>query len=118
MSQSVAGKVVLVTGASSGIGRAVARQFAREGAKLALAARSTEKMQALAAEIGGEPLVVTADLTEAAAIERMVSDTAAHYGSIDVLVANAGIYVPGLAAEGDPDAWDQMIALNVNGVFR
>src|SRR5262249_31614490 len=118
MSQSVAGKVVLITGASSGIGRAIARLFAREGAKLALAARSTERMQALAAEIAGAPHIVTADLTEPAAVERMVADTTAHYGRVDILVANAGVYVPGLAAEGDPDAWERMIALNVSSVFR
>ena len=118
MSQSIAGKVVLVTGASSGIGRAIARLFAAEGAELALAARSTDRMQALAGEIGGEPHIVSADLTDPAEVERMVADTEGRYGRIDVLVANAGIYVPGLAAEGDPDAWDRMIALNVNSVFR
>jgi ribitol 2-dehydrogenase len=118
MSQSIAGKVVLVTGASSGIGRAIARLFAAEGAELALAARSTDRMQALAQEIGGEPHIVTADLTEPAEVDRMVADTEGRYGQIDILVANAGIYVPGLAAEGDPDAWDRMIALNVNSVFR
>ena len=118
MSQSLAGKAVLVTGASSGIGRAIARRFAAEGAELALVARSTDRMEALAAEIGGKPHIVTADLTDPAAVERMVADTEGRLGQIDVLVANAGIYVPGLAAEGDPDAWDRMIALNVNSVFR
>ena len=118
MSQSIAGKVVLVTGASSGIGKAIARLFAAEGAELALAARSTDRMQALAGEIGGEPHIVSADLTDPAEVERMVADTEGRYGQIDVLVANAGIYVPGLAAEGDPNAWDRMIALNVNSVFR
>ena len=118
MSQSIAGKVVLVTGASSGIGKAIARLFAAEGAELALAARSTDRMQALADEIGGEPHIVSADLTDPAEVDRMVADTEGRFGQIDVLVANAGIYVPGLAAEGDPNAWDRMIALNVNSVFR
>src|SRR5579862_3032902 len=118
MSQSIAGKVVLVTGASSGIGRAVARLFAAEGATLALAARSTGRMQALAEEIGGAPHVVSVDLTNPKDVERMVADSEQRFGQIDVFVANAGIYVPGLAAEGNPDDWDRMIALNVSGVFR
>jgi ribitol 2-dehydrogenase len=118
MSQSVAGKVVLVTGASSGIGRAVARLLAAEGATLALAARSTERMEALAEEIGGGPYVISVDLTNPREVERMVAGSEERFGRIDIFVANAGIYVPGLAAEGDPDAWDRMIALNVNGVFR
>jgi ribitol 2-dehydrogenase len=118
LSQSIAGKVILVTGASSGIGRAVARRFAAEGAALALAARSGERMQALAAEIGGSPHIVSADLTDPRQVDRMVADTEGRFGQIDVLVASAGIYVPGPAAEGDPDAWDRMIALNVNSVFR
>ena len=118
MSQSIAGKVVLVTGASSGIGRAVARLLAAEGATLALAARSTERMQALAEEIGGTPHIISADLTDPKEVERMVADSEERFGQIDVFVANAGIYVPGLAAEGNPDDWDRMIALNVSGVFR
>ena len=118
MSQSIRGKVAIVTGASSGIGRAIARLFAAEGAKLALAARSTDKLEKLAGEIGGAPLILSIDLAQTADVERMVAETLAHFGRVDVLMANAGVYVPGDAAEGDPDAWDNMIAVNVNSVFR
>ena len=118
MNQSIRGKVAIVTGASSGIGRAIARLFAAEGAKLALAARSTDKLEKLAGEIGGAPLILSVDLAQPADVERMVSETLAHFGRVDILMANAGVYVPGEAAEGDPDAWDNMIAVNVNSVFR
>jgi ribitol 2-dehydrogenase len=117
-SQSIRGKAILITGGSSGIGRAMARLFAAEGAKLALAARSTGKMEALASEIGGETLVLPTDLTRPAEVDRMVEETIAHFGQLDVFVANAGIYVPGEAVEGDPAAWEEMIAINVSSVFR
>ena len=107
-----------MTGASSGIGRAIARLFAAEGARLALAARSIDKLEKLAGEIGPEPLVLSIDLAQPAEVERMVSETLAHFGRVDVLMANAGVYVPGEAAEGDPNAWDNLLAVNVNSVFR
>ncbi len=118
MTQSIAGKVILITGASSGIGRAMARLFATAGARLALAARSTGKLEALAKEIGGSPLVLATDLTQPADVDRMVEQTISHYGRLDAFIANAGIYVPGEAAEGDPAAWEEMIAINVSSVFR
>ncbi len=118
MKQSIAGKVVIVTGASSGVGRAIARLFAAEGARLALAARSTERMEILADEIGGRPLVLSTDLSHPAEVERMAAETIAHFGHVDILMANAGVYIPGDAAEGNPDTWDNMIAVNMNSVFR
>jgi ribitol 2-dehydrogenase len=118
VNQSIRGKVAIVTGASSGIGRAIARLFAAEGARLALAARSTDKLEKLAGEIGPAPLILSIDLAQPAEVERMVAETLAHFGRVDVLMANAGVYVPGEAAEGDPDAWDNLIAVNVSSVFR
>lgn len=118
MSVSVAGKVMIVTGASSGIGRAVARQFAAAGAHLVLVARSADKLEALAAELGGNAIAIPADLTNPAEIEAMVAAVEARFGRIDILFANAGSYIPGDVAEGNADDWDQMINLNVNGVFR
>lgn len=117
MNQSLRGKVAVVTGASSGIGRAIARLFSAEGAKLAMAARSTEKLDALARDIGGDTLVLTTDLAKSADVRQMIERTLQRFGRIDVLMANAGVYLPGLAAEGDPEAWDNMLAVNVNSVF-
>lgn len=89
------GKVVIVTGASSGIGEATARQFGREGAKVVLAARRVDKLEALANEIGGmgtgaEVLVVQADLSKLEDIQSLIQKTLDKFGRIDVLVNNAG----------------------------
>jgi ribitol 2-dehydrogenase len=118
MPQSISGKVMIITGASSGIGRATARRFAAEGARLVLVARSGDKLAALAAEIGGDPLVVSADLSEPAGTDAMVHAALHRHGAIDILFANAGTYVSGDVVNGDPGEWDRMISLNVNGVFR
>ncbi len=85
----IAGKVVLITGASSGIGLATARLFARKGAKLALAARSTETLAQLASELP-EAIAVPTDMRDEAAVRRMVAQTQEHYKRIDVLINNAG----------------------------
>lgn len=118
MTQTIAGKTMIITGASSGIGRAVARLFAREGARLVLTARSAERLAAVAQEIGGDPLVIPADLTQAAEVGAIVVEAERRFGHVDILFANAGSYISGDVAEGDPDAWDRMIGVNVNGVFR
>lgn len=89
----IKGKVVIVTGASSGIGEAAAREFGREGAKVVLAARRVDKLDALAKEIetlGSQTLVVQADLSRLDDIQKMVSNTLQTFGRIDVLVNNAG----------------------------
>jgi ribitol 2-dehydrogenase len=118
MENRLAGKVVLITGASSGIGSATTRALAAHGCKLALAARSADRLQALAREVGPSALVVPTDLTSGADVVAMVSRTIAHFGRIDVLFANAGIYIPGQVAEGDPDAWAKLMDVNVDGVLR
>ena len=119
MATGVAGKVVLVTGASSGIGRAMATTLAREGCRLALAARRVEQLDAVRASLGAtEALVVPTDLTVPASVDAMVAATLAHFGRIDVFLANAGLYAPGDVADGDPAVWDQTISVNVNSVFR
>ena len=90
MTQSLTNKVVIITGASSGIGEAFARRLAAEGCKLTLAARSVDKLEALAGQLDAETLVAPADMTEPADIAAMVEDTQARFGRIDVLCANAG----------------------------
>ena len=118
MSQDLRGKVALVTGAGSGIGRAMARAVAAEGMRVALVGRSADRLTAVADEIEGETLVAPADLTRPDDLNRAVAETIARFGGIDVLLPNAGIYIPGDVAEGNPDAWDELIAINVSSVFR
>ena len=118
MGQKLEGKVALVTGASSGIGRATALALGELGVKLALVGRSAQKLKAVADRAGGDALVLPADLTEPGAVSQVVDATIERFGRIDIVLPNAGLYIPGDVAEGDPDAWDQLIAVNVNSVFR
>lgn len=118
MTHPLMGKVILITGASSGIGAATARALAPLGCKLVLAARSAEKLNTLAAELGSNALAVPTDVTIGADVVQMVEKSVAHFGRVDVLFANAGIYIPGQVAEGDPEAWANLMNINVDGVFR
>jgi ribitol 2-dehydrogenase len=118
MAESLRDKVAIVTGASSGIGWAVAKRLASEGAKIALVARSEAKLKALASEIQNETLVAPLDLAKPADVETMVKASIERFGHVDILCANAGSYVAGDVAAGDPDEWDRVITLNVNSVFR
>ena len=119
MGQDLSGKVVLVTGASSGIGRALAISLAAERANLALVGRSKVRLEAVADGLEAcETVVIPADLAQPSEVERVVSETLARYGRIDVLLANAGLYIPGNVVEGDADAWDMLLSVNVNSVFR
>ena len=118
MTNTLAGKVVIVTGASSGIGAAAVRLLAEQGCKLTLAARSLDKMQALAEQLPAETLVLRADMTIPGDIESMVQRTLEHFGRIDVMWANAGIYIPGEFADGDPDAYSTLLKINVDAVLR
>lgn len=90
------GKVMIVTGASSGIGEATARAAARAGAQLVLAARRGERLEALAEEIGGDALVVPTDMRDLEQVRRLVEEARDHFGRVDVLVNNAGqgLHVP------------------------
>lgn len=111
-------KVAIITGASSGIGAATARALAEQGCRLTLAARSTDRLEALARSLGPETLVVPTDVTCDADVRRMVERTLDRFGRVDVLFANAGVYIPGQIAEGDPNAWANLMDVNVDGVFR
>ncbi len=118
MPQSLADKVVIITGASSGIGAGTARMLAQQGCKLVLAARSVDKLEALAAELPAECLVVHADMTVPADIANMVERTLERFGRIDVMCANAGIYVPGEFADSDIEALTRMLRINIDAVLR
>ncbi len=118
MTYSLADKVVIVTGASSGIGAGAARLLAEQGCKLVLAARSVDKLEALAAELPAECLVVRADMTAPVDIENMIAQTRERFGRIDVLFANAGIFIHGeFAANAIKDISD-MLMINVDAVMR
>jgi short-subunit dehydrogenase len=111
-------KVVFITGASAGIGLATARSLAAAGAKVALAARSTDKLTQLAEELqrdGHAALVVPTDMRNQAEVAQLVETTVQHYGQIDVLINNAGQAVAGTVAEVDVDQFQQVIELNVLG---
>lgn len=112
------GKVVIVTGASSGIGAETARQLSRLGCRLTLAARSEERLSALAEEIGTDTLIVRTDVTSRDDVRRMVEATIDRFGRIDVLFANAGIYIPGKVDEGDPAEWSNLMDVNIDGVLN
>lgn len=118
MDHPLTDKVIIVTGASSGIGAATARALAQLGCRLTLAARSADKLAALAEELGPEALAVSTDVTIGSDVTQMAAQTLARFGRIDALLANAGIYIPGQMAEGDPDAWAQLVDINVTGVLR
>lgn len=118
MEHPLSGKVIVITGASSGIGAATARALARLGCRLTLAARSAQKLDALAEELGPDALAVPTDVTRAEDAARMATQTLERFGRIDALFANAGIYIRGSLMESDPDAWANLLDININGVLR
>ena len=116
MKNRLEGRVALVTGASSGIGEATALALAEAGARVAIAARRRDRLEAVAAkltELGAEPLILTADLVAEAEAQRVVAATEAHYGRLDILINNAGVMYLEPVAEADLGRWRQMLALNV-----
>ncbi len=111
---------VIITGASSGIGAATARLLAREGARVVLAARRADRLDALRAEIedaGGTALVVETDVTDRAQCEALIAQTVEAFGRVDVLVNNAGVMPLSLAESVRMDEWMQMVEVNINGVL-
>jgi ribitol 2-dehydrogenase len=92
--------------------------LAAEGARVALAGRSRGRLEALAAELGNGHVVVAADLAQPGEVDRMVQEAEAALGSISILFANAGLYLPGDLAETDPEEIERLLAVNVNAVFR
>jgi len=114
-------KVALVTGASRGIGEAIVRRLAAEGARVVLAARDRASCERIAAEIvaaGGEATAVVCDVTDHASIASAIAAAVARWGRIDVLVNNAGLGGPTPLDDPDDARWDAILATNLTGVFR
>ncbi len=114
------GKVVLITGAGVGIGRAAAIRFGKEGAKVAINSLTPEhglETLFLLKEAGGEGIYIQGDVSIAADAQRMVEETVKAFGKIDILVNNAGIVIPGRVDNMAEEDWDRTIAVNLKGVF-
>lgn len=115
-------KVVLITGASSGIGAGIARELGRAGARLALGARRTDRLDALAAEIaaaaGVEVMTRRLDVTDRADVAAFAEAARARFGKVDVLINNAGIMPLSLMASLKVQEWDRMVDVNIKGVLN
>jgi NADP-dependent 3-hydroxy acid dehydrogenase YdfG len=115
----VAGKTVVITGASRGIGEASARLFANQGANVVLLARSESAINAISAEIGDAALAIACDVSSYADMEKAVQAACESYGKVDVLINNAGVIEPiSHLATADPAEWAKAIDINLTGVFN
>lgn len=112
------GKSAAITGAASGIGLACARELLSLGARVVLIDRDEEALRRAASELGDNAFPLRIDLLDGASVDRMLPAIVDLVGPLDIFHANAGSYVGGEVAEGDPDAWDRMLNLNVNAAFR
>jgi NADP-dependent 3-hydroxy acid dehydrogenase YdfG len=120
MASKLDGKVAIITGASSGIGEATAIALAAEGAKVAIAARRGERLQALAERItanGGKALSIVTDVTDETQVQNLVQKVNTELGRVDILVNNAGIGILGSIETGKPEEWRRAFDLNVLAVL-
>jgi ribitol 2-dehydrogenase len=118
MTQSLEGKVAAITGAASGIGLACARALLGAGARVVLVDRAADRLMAVTAELGEGAMPLVVDLTDRQSVASMLPQILEKAGRLDIFHANAGAYVGGPAAEGDPDVWDRVLNLNINAAFR
>ncbi|OWK47229.1 SDR family oxidoreductase [Fimbriiglobus ruber] len=117
---NLSGKVAVVTGGGSGVGKAVAALFLKQGAKVVIAGRDAAKLQAAAAELaGGDSLrAVPTDVTDAAQCQTLIQKATEAFGRVDILVNNAGTNIKARTfRELTPDSWDKMIRANMDGAF-
>ncbi|WP_299680125.1 SDR family oxidoreductase [uncultured Roseobacter sp.] len=114
----LAGKVVAITGAASGIGLACARACIDAKARVALVDRDKEALDQVCADLGDAALPIVTDVMDKDSVAQMLPTILDKAGRLDVFHANAGAYVGGDVLEADPDVWDQMLNLNINAAFR
>ncbi|WP_019143346.1 SDR family oxidoreductase [Noviherbaspirillum massiliense] len=120
MNNNIQGKVVVITGASSGLGEAAARHLASLGARVALGARRSERIEALANELngrGGKALAVQTDVVHRDQVQKLVDAAANTYGRVDVIINNAGLMPQSLIENLQVEEWDRMIDVNIKGVL-
>jgi NADP-dependent 3-hydroxy acid dehydrogenase YdfG len=118
MSQGIKDKVIVITGASSGLGEAAARRLARDGAKIVLGARRIERLQALAKELSlGPDAAVPTDVTQHEQVCRLVDHAVKRHGRIDVMINNAGLMPHSPLERGKVADWNRMIDVNIKGVL-
>jgi NADP-dependent 3-hydroxy acid dehydrogenase YdfG len=115
------GKVALVTGASSGIGEAIAQELVQRGARVALFARRENRLQELAQRLAGkgseEPLIVPGDVSKPEDVQNLVNQTVQRWGKLDIVIANAGFGYRAPIVEGDPQRWKNLLDTNVYGLL-
>ena len=120
MSNNIKGKVIVITGASSGLGEAAAKHLSAQGAIIVLGARRVERIQALAEELtkrGGKSIAVATDVTQHEQVKNLVDTAVDTYGRIDVMINNAGLMPHSLLERLKINEWDQMIDVNIKGVL-
>lgn len=118
MANKLSGKVAAVTGAASGIGLECARAMLVEGARVVLVDKAENVLNCLSEELGPNAFPLVVDLLDPASVKQMLPAILASCGQLDIFHANAGSYVGGSVLDGDPDAWDRMLNLNINSTFR
>ena len=118
MAISLENKVAAITGAASGIGLECARTLLKAGAKVVLIDRAEDRLNQLVAELGGNAIPLVVDLIKPEQVDGMLDAILAKAGRLDIFHANAGAYIGGPVAEGDPDVWDKVLNLNINAAFR
>ena len=120
MTQGIQGKIVVITGASSGLGEATARLLSAQGASVVLGARRKDRIEALAEELtakGGKAIAIATDVTQRAQLQKLVDAAVQTYGRIDVMINNAGLMPQSPLDRLKIDDWDRMIDVNIKGVL-
>lgn len=114
---SIVGKVIIITGATGGIGSAMSKGLSSAGARIVCAGRNETKIKALVSQLPGEALGIKVDVTSENDVSLMIEKTLTKFERIDVLINNAGIYIPAMVADMKLEAWNKTIEINLGGVF-